>query len=189
MANKSGSLPPLIKQIVVAFRRGGWIGFWVQLVLAAISSLSLLFAVFSSRNVNRNVSNPGTGFGLLFAACGLILLCVSVYWAYRYTRLSNRLEAPNRSLHPKKKEMVKALRIGLTINMVGILLTLLGAEATIGLLLAKSLSQGQTLVFNDPNRLIQPLDILVVQSNTNIIAAHFVGLVTSFWLFNRLDQP
>jgi hypothetical protein len=72
------------------------------------------------------------------------------------------------------------------------LATLLGAEATVGALLAKALSQPQgAAVFGAPggvSQYVQPLDIFVIQANTNILLAHFVGLVLTLWIMNSLDN-
>jgi hypothetical protein len=71
------------------------------------------------------------------------------------------------------------------------LLTIVGAQAIVGSILAKSLSQPQGalgLGTLDLNRFVQPLDLFVVQANTNTIAAHFVGIAASLWLFNRVNR-
>ena len=69
------------------------------------------------------------------------------------------------------------------------LLTLLGAQATIGLLLViVSSSQAGAIVGGvDPNR-ITAQDLFAVQANTNTITAHFVGLVASIWLLYRISR-
>lgn len=184
------SLPPALRRIASAFRIVGWIGFWIQLVLAVISSLVLLFAI-SSLNVRSNANNPGTGAGLFFAVCGLVALYLGAYWAFRYTRLARRLATSPPGARPKRGDAIQALRMGLGINLLGMLLTLLGAEAIVGSLLAKSLSQPQGGAIYELGRttqFIQSLDIFVVQANTNTIAAHFAGLVASLWLVRCISR-
>jgi hypothetical protein len=69
------------------------------------------------------------------------------------------------------------------------LLTILGAQAIVGSILAKSLSQPQGgFTAIDPSRFVQSVDLFVVQANTNTIAAHFVGIAASLWLFNRVNR-
>lgn len=172
------------------FRLTGWIGFWVQLVLTVVSTLILLFAAVSGGRTDRiNSPNPGTGPGLFCAVCGLLVLCFSIYWSFRYTLIGRQLKSPNPSLHPHKGNAIQAIRVGLVVNLVGMLLTLLGAEAIIGGLLAKSLVQapGVATVY-DPSRQIQSLDIFVVQATTNIVAAQFAGIATSLWLLQRINR-
>ena len=189
----SRSLPLTLLRVANAFRLTGWIGFWLQLVLAVVAALTLLFSVLfanPNRNPSTNASNPGTGVGVLLAACGLVVLFVSVYWAFRYTRLANQLKAPSASARPKKAETLKALRMGLMVNLVGMLLSLLGAESIAGVLLARaSQSQGALYAPGGITSLIQPLDISVVLANTHIILAHFAGLATSLWLLNVVNRP
>ncbi|QIZ71364.1 DUF3611 family protein [Oxynema aestuarii] len=187
------ALPPTVRRVIPALRRVGWISFWVQLVLAVVAGLIFLFSIplaiprDSPTTVTRN---PGAGPGTFFAVLGLVALGISIYWAFRYTRLAKQLEATNPNLRPKKADTVKLIRRGLMVNLVGMLLALLGAEAINGTLLAKSLSS-QGIVFSDPSalsRFIQPLDIFLVLGNTHTIVAHFAGLVTALWLLNWIDR-
>ncbi len=188
MPNTS-SVPSAIKRVAYNLRITGWIGFWVQLVLAVVSSLTFLFAVTSAQvptTPDTAANNPGTGGGILFAVCSLLVLYGSIYQAFRYTRLSKQLQEPNPNLRPKKAETIKILRFGLLVSLVGLLLSVLGAEAITGSLLAKSLAQGQS-IYNPAINLrqfIQPLDIFVVLANTHSITAHFAGIGISLWLLN-----
>jgi hypothetical protein len=185
------SLPPAIRRISTAFRRFGWISFWAQIVLGVIASLALLFAIASLAARNGG-NNPGAGAGVFFTSVGQIAVFVSAFWAFRYTRLGRQLRSRDESKRPKPKDAIRALKIGLFISLGGMLATLLGAEATVGALLAKALSQPQgAAVFGAPggvSQYVQPLDIFVIQANTNILLAHFVGLVLTLWIMNSLDN-
>ncbi|MEA5549819.1 DUF3611 family protein [Anabaena cylindrica UHCC 0172] len=171
------------------FRLAGWISLWIQLVLGVISGIIvLLFAVFSQRSGSPN-NNPGTGFGVFLAICGLVVLGVGIYLAYRYTRIGKQLQSPNPSNRPRKLETVQVIRLGLLINLGGILVTLLGTQAIVGTLVARSISpQAVTSQLFDPNRIISGLDMLVVQANTNTVSAHFTGLLASLFLLNRITK-
>jgi amino acid transporter len=190
-SNELYSLPPAVRRIASAFRLVGVITFWVQIVLAVVSTLVLLFAT-SSLSIRSGATNPGTGIGLLFAILGLVVLYAGAYWAFRYTRLSKQLQTPDTKVRPKRGDAIQAIRIGLIINLLGMLLTLLGAQAIVGALLAKSLAQPQGATIYDPGRLnqlmIQPLDIFIVQANTNTIFAHFVGVLGSLWLVRGMSR-
>jgi hypothetical protein len=183
------SLPPAVRRVATAFRITGAISFWAQLVLAVISTLVLLFASFSL-SVEDGGGNPGTGFGLFFAIAGLVALYAGAYWAFSYIRLARRLRADEPRLRPKPKDAAQSLRTGLVINLVGMLLTLLGGQAIIGSLLAKSLSQpqGNAIFAERLAQFVQPLDIFVVQANTNTILAHFVGVVATLWLLRSMSR-
>jgi hypothetical protein len=185
----SQSPPSALQQIAVTFRLAGWIGFWIQLVLGVVSTLVLLlFSIFSQRGGSPS-NNPGTGFGIFLAVCGLITLGAGIYCAFRYTRIGNQLQSSNPNNRPRKSETIQVLRLGLMVNLVGMLLTLLGAQAIVGTLVARSISpQAQTTQLFDPNRIISGLDMLVVQANTNTVAAHFAGILCSLWLLNRVNR-
>ncbi|MDX2097724.1 MAG: DUF3611 family protein [Leptolyngbyaceae cyanobacterium bins.59] len=179
--------PPTVQQIAKAFRLTGWLSFWTQAVLTVVSTIILLFAAASSglRPAN-SAPSPGTGSGLLLTFCGLGALGFSIYWAFRYTRLGRRLSAKDSEARPKKADTIQAVRIGITLNLGGMLLTLLGLGATLGGLFVKAATQQGSVFNNDPSRLIQAVDILVVQSSINIMLGLFVGLVAGFFLLNRI---
>jgi hypothetical protein len=187
----TSSLPPALQRVVLTLRTVGNISFWLQAILGVISALVLLFATFSSsvgRQANQ-AGNQGTGFGIFFAICGLAALGGGAYFAFRYIRLARELQAANAAGRPSKADTLNIIRLGLIVNLVGMLLTILGAQAIVGSILAKSLAQPQGVLTGfDPTRYVQPVDLFVVQANTNIIAAHFVGIAASLWLFNRVNR-
>jgi hypothetical protein len=193
MQDKSDSQSPTsaLQQIATAFWFAGWISFWIQLVLIVISIIILLFASFS-RNVGpQNEQTVGTGAGIVLAVSGVVTSGLGVYLAFRYTRLGKRLQSPNSNQRPRKADTIQILRLGLIVNLVGMLLTIIGAQAIAGTLILRSLSLPQTAVgaaFYNPAQIIRPLDIFVVQANTNTIAANFVGLVASLFLLNRVSR-
>ena len=184
------SLPPAVQRVASALRNVGWVCFWAQSVLAVVAALILLFAIpfaFPSAAPGARSTNPGTGGGLFFAVLGLAVLAHSVYRAFRYTRWSRQLRSPS-ALRPKKADTIQEVRFALLSNTVGMFLTILGAEAISGTLLAKSLAQPQAL-YNPNinfNQFIQPLDIFVVLANTHAIFAHFIGIAAALWLLDRI---
>ncbi len=181
------SLSTNVLKTARALNIAGWVGFWTQLVLAIISTLILLFAVISRNSGSTGQSNPGTGAGTFLAFLGLLAVYLSIFWSYRYTLLAKKLRLADS--RPTRADIIKQLKIGLTIGFGGMFLTLLGAEAIVGVLVAKSLSQPQTAVLNiEVSRLVQPIDIFIVQANTNTILAHFLGLIVSVWLLDRISK-
>lgn len=191
----SDRLPPALKRIAGAFRLFGWISFWSQGILAIVSTLVLVFssAVIGLQNTTQQGGardNPGAGAGLFLAILGLVGLYIGAYWAFRYTRLSRRLRASDGRDRPKPGNVVQTLRLGLLVNLVGMLLTLLGGEALIGALVAKALSQpqGNSAFFENITQAIQPLDIWVIQANINIALAHFIGICISLWLVQVMGR-
>ncbi len=179
----SSALPPAVRQVSTNLKWSGIIGFWVQLVLGVISSVILLLASSGAEE-----SSKGTGFGLFCAACGLVALAVGIYFALRYSAIANKLKNPDPSLRPKRSDTIQIIRFGLIVNLTGMLLTILGAQAIVGIVLAKSLSVPQATVVADTGKLVKSIDLLIVQANTNTILAHFTGIVSSLWLLNRITK-
>ena len=184
--SETRSLAPTVQGIANTIHLTGWITFWVQLGLAVVSGLCLLFAA-TGRGFAEQPS-AGLGVGMFWAGCGIVVLLFSVYWDFRYTRIGKRLGNPNPALHPSKADTVKVIRLGIIAALVGILLTLLGAGSTVGVLIAKSISQPPGVAITDPYKIIRALDVFVAVANINGIAAHFVGTVSSLWLLERVNQ-
>ncbi|MBE9097747.1 DUF3611 family protein [Tychonema sp. LEGE 07203] len=186
-------LPAAVQRVAIALRTAGWICFWVQLVLAVVAAIILLFAIpfaIPRATVAAGSTSAGTGGGVFFAICGLAVLCYSVYRAWSFTRLSRQLRSPAGAVRPKKADTIKQVQLTLIANLSGMLLTLIGAEAISGTLLAKSLAQPQALfgAAVDFSRFIQPLDIFVVLANTHATVAHFVGIIGALWLLDRIHK-
>lgn len=193
MATESPS--PNIQQIAKAFRLTGWISFWVQLVLTVVSGITLIFASQAGgRSVPGNpgvtaAANPGTGIGGVLTILGLGILVFNMYWAIsRYVSFGRRLSG-SKTVRPKKSETIQAIRFGLMVSLVGMLLAIIGAETIVGLLVGKALSQGVGGFVNvDPSRFILPADMFVVQASINVILAQFAGIVGALWLLNRMNR-
>jgi hypothetical protein len=195
--SESYSVPAAVKRVAGAFWLTGWASFWVQIILAVVSAIVLLFA--ASGLGATSASAPGvqgqtpiasaeTGIGLVLAILGLLCLFAGAFWAFRYTRLSRKLKTPDSQTRPKPKDLIQSLRVGLFINLTGMLLTIFGAQAIVGSLVGKSFSQGFAVFSGNSLRFITPLDIFLVQSNTNTIMAHFVGLIATLWLLQCMNR-
>ncbi|NEN91264.1 MULTISPECIES: DUF3611 family protein [unclassified Okeania] len=181
MSNLS-DLPTAVKQVANALRFGGWTCFWVQLVLGVISGFIFLFAVVT---LPGQKNQGGTGGGLFFAVCGLLVLGFSIYLAFRYTRLAKKLQSPTPSLRPSRADTIQQVKRTLITSLVGMTLSLLGAEAIGGILLGKSFVSG-SFMFNPTELGEFTVDIFIVLGNTHIIVAHFIGIVVGLFLLDRV---
>jgi hypothetical protein len=182
----NGNSSQTVRRIAAQLWRVGWAGFWLQLVLAVVSSLIFLFAIpFAS----TGASNPGTGGSLLFAVGGLLALYASTFWSFRYVLTSRKLK--NADLRPKKADTIKLVQWGLMASILGMGASVLAAESIAGTLLGKSLSSVTSFAMFSPDalsKIIQPLDIFIVLANTHTITAHFVGIVASLWLLTQINK-
>jgi hypothetical protein len=178
------SVPPAIRRISSNFRLLGWIGVWVQTIIGVISSLLLIIDVLEQ---NTGVSNAGSG---LFAALGIAAIFINAFWGFRYVLLGRKLRAGDPDVRPKPRDAARAVRIGILISMVGMLLTILGGSAVIGVLWLRSLRQLSTTgnVLQDTSAFINAADIAVVFSVINTMVAHYVGLCISLWLQFVVDR-
>ncbi|MEQ8536485.1 MAG: DUF3611 family protein [Coleofasciculus sp. D1-CHI-01] len=183
----TSSLPTPLQRIALVLRTFGRIALWVQLVLGVVS-LGILLTGIAGRTVGPTEDKQGVGFGIFLAICGLVTLGVGVYIAWRYTRISQQLLVGNTETRPSKADTLKTIRLGLIVNMAGMLLTIVGAQAIIGSIVIRSISQPSGLTVYDANRFVRPLDLFLVQANINTITAHFAGIAIAIWLFNRINR-
>ena len=87
---------------------------------------------------------------------------------------------------------IRYSKISVSLSLVGMLVSLLGAEQIVGTLASKVLSQqGYVPVMaavGAANPQIQALDIFLVQANTNCLVAHFIPLVAYLWAQSKLPR-
>lgn len=182
----SSSLPLAVQRASSSLKVGGNFGLWIQLILGVVSAITLLVA--SPNLVGSQDTTQATGVGVFFAIGGIVALGVSIYFCFRYTRISRRLLVTDSNSRPSRAVILKQLRIGLIVNLVGLLLTILGAQAIVGIVLIKSLTQPQLVIGAKPQEFVNSIDLLIIQANVNIIAAHFAGILSSLWLAERLNK-
>jgi hypothetical protein len=166
----------------------GRIGFWAQIVLGVISGVLLLIA--SASLIGAKQRTNGIEIGVLCAIGGAGFLVVAIFFSSRYMRIARLMMRGDENGRPKKADTIHLIRQGLISNIIGMFLTILGAQALAGIVLIKSLNvpQGTFNVGSNPTQFVNSVDLLIVQANTNTILAHFTGIVTSLWLLNRITS-
>ena len=176
-------------------RKVGWGSFWTQLALSIASAGILLFSVaFTAQN--------GPAVSLYATLFGVVASFLSTFWTYGYTRLARRLRAraaaaarggPLPADMVRKGDVVATLRAGCYVNLAGLAATLLGLQATVGLLVAKTLTNATANPFlaggAGSYSPVLALDVFLVQASTNTALAHFVSLVASLWLIKVVGAP
>lgn len=176
-----------LRKIARAFRFYGWIGFWIQIVMAFLAAIALLFAI-SGQAFSSDLYS-GTKISIFWAVCGIVLLVIHLLFDTRYIRIAKGLlHEPGAHLHPHESGAIRLLRVGVLIGFAGILVSLLGAGASVGVLVAKTVSQPPGIAITDPNKIVRAMDVFVVLANITLIAAHLAGTAIAFWLLDRVHH-
>jgi Protein of unknown function (DUF3611) len=180
------SLPNNVEKASSILQRAGTIGFWAQIVLGVISAVTTLFA--STALFNNQDSTSNVGLGVFFAFFSLVLLGIAIFFCFRYSKMAQKLRYSDPNLRPKKTDTLQVIKIGLIINLGGMMLAILGAATLSGIVLFKSLTIPQGTLTNNPKQFVTSIDLVIIQANTNTIMAHFAGIVNSLWLLNRIAK-
>ncbi|MBW4622654.1 MAG: DUF3611 family protein [Cyanosarcina radialis HA8281-LM2] len=182
---------PTTQQIAQSFRWLGWLGFWLQVLLGFIPILVVVTTILFSPNQGQ----LGLSFGMSLAIVCLLVLCFSIYWCYRYTRVGNKLKAPD--LRPAKANVIRDLKVGLIANLGTIGISVLIALLRVGELTFKMLRlpQGATVVTPAPvgttiapGALITASNMITIQATINAIAAGLVGAIVALLLLYQVGR-
>lgn len=169
------------------FKRLGGLGFWGQLVCTIVAAVILSFSVV----ITGKITSPATFYA---TAGGIVAGFLSVFWSFGYIRLSDRLRktANDPSKAPPRGEVVKSLKNGITVNLLGIGAAILGMQATVGMLVAKALTTSANPYYQGiapGSSPVLALDVFLVQASANTILSHFLGLVFSLELLRSVTVP
>lgn len=169
------------------FRRLGSFGFWGQLVCTVVSAVIISFSTV----ITGKVTSPVTFYA---TAGGIAAAFVSVFWSFGYIRISERLRrtANDPAKAPPRADVIKSLRNGIFVNILGMGASLLGMQATVGLLVAKALTSSAVPYYQGITPGQSPvlgLDVFLVQASANTMLSHFLGLVSSLELLRSVTLP
>lgn len=188
-ASKLAQISKRLERTAGDFKRLGQLGFWGQLVCSVTAAVILAFSVLVTGHGRAPVSTYLTAGGIAAAF-------LSTFWSFGYTRLSQKLrDAVNDPAKaPPRAEVVKRLKDGIVINLLGLGSLLLGLQATVGVLVAKALTSSSTPFLQGAPQGFSPvlaLDVFLVQASGNALVAHFLGLVFALELLRSLtlSQP
>jgi hypothetical protein len=108
----------MTQRIANCFRKLGWLGVWVQALLAIIPLGMFAYVLFGKATGAR----PTLGFADYLALGGLIILAFTTFWSYRYTRLAARMTDPDRA--PRLAAINRTLWVGLWAGCLGIFVSM-----------------------------------------------------------------
>ncbi|KZV22192.1 hypothetical protein F511_07891 [Dorcoceras hygrometricum] len=168
------------------FKRWGNFGFWGQLVSTVVAATILSFSVV----ISGKVTSPATFYS---TAAGIAAGFIAVFWSFGYIRLSEKLRktASDPSKAPPRADVVKSLKNGIAINLLGMGAAILGMQATVGLLVAKALTTSSNPYYQGSpgGSPVLALDVFLVQASANTILSHFLGLISSLELLRSVTLP
>jgi hypothetical protein len=156
---------PLVKETSRMLKRVFFFSWWAQVILTTISTVILLFA--------RNVVGPATGRGpapppFFLSGTGVLVSVASIIWTWgNGARLSRRLVRRPTGKFQAANLLRRAVRVGVSLNLVGLFVNLVAAEQIVGNLAIKVLTSrgvgtGQSAFLSTVEGSLQPLDVSIV---------------------------
>ncbi|XP_054796133.1 protein TIC 21, chloroplastic-like [Prosopis cineraria] len=169
------------------FKRLGSLGFWGQLVCTVVAAVILSFSVV----ITGKIASPATFYA---TSGGLVAAFISVFWSFGYIRLSSKLRrtANKPTKAPARADVVKSLKNGIVLNLLGMGAAILGMQATVGALVGKALTSSANPYYSGMSPGFRPvlaLDVFLVQASANTILSHFLGLLFSLELLRSVTLP
>ncbi|KAG2446886.1 hypothetical protein HYH02_008042 [Chlamydomonas schloesseri] len=148
-----------------------FVAFWLQLALTIVSAGVLVFSLMVSNVAATNVP----AWPRYFTAGGIVAAFLSTFFAHGFLRLARNLSA-GETVNPGWVG-ANLLRCN-ALNVAGIALTVVGLQASVGTLVAKSLMTSVQGAFsaNAANALVS-IDVFSLQAATNTVLSHVVSLI------------
>jgi hypothetical protein len=176
-----------VAQVARPFARLGWIGFWIQVALATLPIVLLLYVVLRSPPVSG--SGRGVDIREYVAFGSLLVLLFTIWWCYRYTRIAARMLTPER---PSAAAVVRTLWIGVAACCLGAFISIaLLLTAVVRLLVVFMLApQGGVPVMqtapSDRAWWVSALDMVDLLTMVLTLTAEMVVLSLSLYLLFRM---
>ncbi|KAL7543749.1 hypothetical protein ACHAXR_013045 [Thalassiosira sp. AJA248-18] len=198
--NNYQQIDSLIYQTSTTLRATSWFSWWSQVILTVISTVTFLFArnVMDAQAAATPMELSRVASKFFLPGVGVVVSTMSIIWTWGQRRLANRFIRRTGTSRVEAANLLRrVIKVGVTLNLIGLLTSVLGAQYIVGTLVAKSMqSFGGFGGFGGggviASQTLQPLDVLVVQANTNVLSSHFVSLACLLWLtrmVDRLDPP
>lgn len=189
-----------LRKLGSAFTLWGRVSLWIKGILNLLALLLVIIAVLAlfvsnpqqppqaqtpGLPVPTEAVPPNTGVGVFLIICGVVFLAISTFWSYRYISWGKKLTSSTVEDAPSKSSTVDLLKIGLGIDLLGMILTLMGGESIGGQLLIRSLFQFES-VFNFR---VGPLDLAPLLACVHLTFGLYIGIFLSLYLLQRTTQP
>src|SRR5262245_54244355 len=113
--------PPRGMSLAKSLARYGWGGLWLQVVVGSITAILLVYFMILGRPPTQ--SRSGVPFVEYLTIADLVLLAVSTYWSYRYTKLARRVASPDQ--RPPGKRVIGIVWTGVVISTAGMVFSMI----------------------------------------------------------------
>lgn len=172
------------------FRRVGWAGFWIQLLIGAVPLMIAGFLLL----FDESAILPGGRFTLLayLAVASLMVLLFTMLWFLRYTRLGRRMAEG--AVHHSYRRLKRIVWTGLTASSLGIVFSAVVIMVEVGYLLFRFLEAPQaglpviqTTTGDGAATWISAIDILSLMTLVMAMGAEIIVLVMGLWLLHRVS--
>ena len=177
-----------LESIAGSFRRLGWLGFWIQIVVGALPLAMLAYVAF-----NKLAGGSLTLEIMDYLALGgLILLAFTALWSYRYTRLAKQIADPAQC--PTWEAVVKTLWVGLWAGIVGISLSVLLLVIEVVRLLflfLKAPQAGVPVIRTETDQRtawVSAIDVVSLLADLCTLIGELVVIGITLWLLFRITR-
>jgi hypothetical protein len=157
------STDPLVKETSRTLKRVFFFSWWAQVILTTISTVILLFARSVVGPPVRGMAAPPPFF---LSGTGVIVSVASIIWTWgNGARLSRRLVRRPTGKLEAANLLRRAVRVGVSLNLVGLFVNLVAAEQIVGNLAIKVLTSrglGQSALLSTVEGSLQPLDVSIL---------------------------
>lgn len=162
-----------------------FIAFWLQFALSVVSGLILLFSIaFAPRPPGMT---PAGDVSKWLTLVGVVLAFVSTFFAHGFLNLAKKVQEGGQV---GREWLVNSLLTNNTINLWGIGVTIIGLQASVGTLVAKTLVTSVSTPYAVPqaNNALVSLDVFALQASTNTLLCHLLGLIFTNMLLGVVNK-
>jgi hypothetical protein len=177
--------PSSDSRLAGAFRRLGWIGFWLQLAIGCVPLALLVYAILLGGN--DGIGTRGRFALIDYLTIGsLLVLAFTTVWSYRYTRRASRITEPDR--RPPTSSIQRIAWIGVGASAIGIVFSALVMMFEVTQILLYFLRAPQAGVpviqttGGGPASWVSTSDVLSLMGLIVTMLAEIVVLTISLWL-------
>ncbi|KAF5826007.1 hypothetical protein DUNSADRAFT_5376 [Dunaliella salina] len=176
----------LLQKSSVMTKNLSFVAFWLQFALSVVSAGILLFSVAFVPRGPYNV-NSTVDASKYLTLVGVIAAFISSLMAHGFLTMSRRIQSGKRVA---KNYLVNSLLTNNFIALAGIGITVIGLQASVGTLVAKTLMTSATgqLAAQNANQLVS-LDVFALQASTNTLLCHVIGLLFTNLMLRIVNKP